>query len=138
MDTEPKGAESVERVFHLALRADWDAALRTGEYRVSTRGRTLEHEGFIHASYRHQVQRVRDTFYADVQDGLVLLEIDLGAVGAPVVAEVPADAREAFPHLYGPLPVAAVVEVHPVSGRDVWSAVESRKRRTRDADTRST
>lgn len=138
MGTEAADTGAVGRVFHLALRRDWDAALLAGEYRVSTRGRTLEHEGFIHASYRHQVQGVRDAFYADVRDGLVLLEIDQHAVGAPLVPEVPAGGREAFPHLYGPLPVAAVVDVHPVSGPDVWSAVAPRNRRTRDADTRRT
>lgn len=127
-----------EAVFHLALRRDWEAAQPAGEYRVSTLGRTLEQEGFIHASYRHQVQGVRDAFYADVRDELVLLEIDQRAVGVPVVPEVPAGGREAFPHVYGPLPVAAVVDVHPVSGPDVWSAVASRNRRTRDAETRST
>jgi uncharacterized protein (DUF952 family) len=114
---------ATEPLFHLALRRDWEAAVRSGEYRVSTLGRTLEQEGYVHASYRHQVQGVRDGFYADAPDDLVLLEIDPGLVGVPVVVEVPDGGAEAFPHLYGPLPTRAVVAAHPVAGRDVWAGM---------------
>ena len=64
--------EAAEHLFHLALASDWAAAQEAGDYRVSTRGRTLEQEGFIHASYAHQVQGVRDAFYRDVTEPLVL------------------------------------------------------------------
>lgn len=114
---------ATEPLFHLALRHDWESALRAGEYRVSTLGRTLEQEGYLHASYRHQVQGVRDGFYADVPDDLVLLEIDPGRLDVPVVVEVPDGGAEAFPHLYGPLPTAAVVAVHRVTGPDAWAGV---------------
>lgn len=113
--------EGSDRLFHLALLRDWQAALEVGEYRVSTLGRTLEEEGFLHASYAHQVQGVRDAIYADVPGDLVLLEVDPARVGVPVVAEVPDGGTEAFPHLYGPLTTAAVVAVHRVTGPDVWS-----------------
>ena len=106
---------ATEPLFHLALRCDWEAAQRAGEYRVSTLGRTLEDEGFLHASYRHQVEGVRARFYADVNEPLVLLEIDRGRLDVPVADEVPDGADEAFPHLYGPLPTDAVVAVHLVS-----------------------
>ncbi len=114
---------ATDRLFHLALRRDWQAAQDAGEYRVSTRGRTLEQEGFVHLSRRHQVQGVRERFYADVAEPLVLLEVDAGLLDAAVVEEVPEGGTEAFPHLYGALPTSAVVAVHPVSGPDVWSAV---------------
>ena len=45
-------------VLHLAEVAHWDEALRTGEYRWSTLGRTLEEEGFIHCSTPEQVPGV--------------------------------------------------------------------------------
>ena len=38
-------------IFHVATAADWRAAETTGAYRLSTRDRTLEDEGFIHCSY---------------------------------------------------------------------------------------
>ena len=105
---------ATERIFHVALLADWEAAQPAGEYRVSTLGRTLEEEGFLHASYAHQWEGVRDTFYADVEQPLVLLEIDPDRLDVPVVVEAPPGAgpdAEAFPHVYGSLRVGAVVAV---------------------------
>jgi uncharacterized protein (DUF952 family) len=107
---------ATERLFHLALRRDWEEARKSeaGEYRVSTRGRTLAEEGYLHASYGHQWQRVRDAYYSDVTEPLVLLEVDPALLDVPVVEEVPAGGDEAFPHVYGPLPVTAVVDVRPL------------------------
>jgi uncharacterized protein (DUF952 family) len=107
---------ATEHLFHLALRRDWEAAQEAGEYQVSTRGRTLAEEGFLHASYAHQWQGVRDAYYGDVTEPLVLLEVDPGLLDVPVVDEVPAGGAEAFPHVYGPLPVAAVVAVRELTG----------------------
>ncbi len=47
-------------IYHIALESDWDAALEAGEYRTSTLGRTLEDEGFLHASTASQVRDVAD------------------------------------------------------------------------------
>jgi uncharacterized protein (DUF952 family) len=105
----------VARIYHLALRRDWEAAQRAGDYRVSTLGRTLEEEGYLHASFGTQWSGVRAAFYAEVAEPLVLLEIDPDLVGAPVVVEAVADSDEAFPHIYGPLPVRAVVAVTELS-----------------------
>ena len=103
-------------IFHLALAADWDAAVPAGEYRVSTLGRTLEQEGYIHASADlAQAQGVAGRYYRDVTEPLVLLEIDEDRLGCPVRREVPEGADEAFPHIYGPIPVSAVTAVTPFS-----------------------
>ncbi|MEU6740964.1 DUF952 domain-containing protein [Streptosporangium sandarakinum] len=99
-------------ILHLALAADWDAAREAGEYRISTLGRTLEEEGFIHACADHdQLHAVARRYYGDVTDPLVLLTID--PTGLDVRLEVPDGAQEAFPHLYGPLPLTAVVSATP-------------------------
>lgn len=107
-------------IYHAALPDDWDAARASGRYTTSTRGVTLDDEGFIHCSYRHQVQGVVDRFYADAPE-LVLLRIDPDLLAADVVAEPPADGiDELFPHVYGPVDVAAVVSAatwRPVDGR---------------------
>lgn len=104
-------------IFHLALASDWAEAQASGSYTVSTRGRTLAEEGFIHASRGDQWPAVRERFYADITAPLVLLQIDTERLGVPVVEE-PAEpgATETFPHIYGPLPVAAVVKVVPLDG----------------------
>jgi uncharacterized protein (DUF952 family) len=101
-------------IYHLALAADWAAAGPAGEYRVSTLGRTLEEEGFIHASADlEQARGVAGRFYRDVAEPLVLLAIDEDLLGCPVRLEVPDGMAEAFPHIYGPVPVAAVVSATP-------------------------
>ena len=97
-----------EPIFHLALPDDWAAAFAVGEYTMSTRGITLEQEGFIHCSTRDQIQDTANRFYGDL-DQLVVLTIDPLLVPSPIVFEPPApDVAELFPHIYGPLPVAAV------------------------------
>ena len=101
-------------IFHLALVSDWESALAAGDYRVSTIGRSLAEEGFLHASYRHQVDGVRARFYAGVTQPLLLLEIDPSLLDVPLVVETPDGADEAFPHIYGPLPIGAVLSVSPV------------------------
>jgi uncharacterized protein (DUF952 family) len=99
-------------ILHLALAADWDAARQAGEYRISTLGRTLEQEGFIHACADHaQLHGVARRFYAEVTEALVLLTID--PAGLDVRLETPDDSPEAFPHIYGPLPLTAVISATP-------------------------
>jgi uncharacterized protein (DUF952 family) len=95
-------------VFHMAERAEWEAARDADRpYEVSTRGRTLAEEGFIHASRdEEQVRKVRSAFYADLDD-LVLLVID--PQGLDVRYEPVGD--DVFPHIYGPIPPSAVIEV---------------------------
>ncbi|MBA2956591.1 DUF952 domain-containing protein [Nocardioides sp. MAH-18] len=100
------------RIFHIATLADWEAAQASGAYTTSTRGVTLEEEGFIHASRADQWEGVRSAFYADVAEPLVLLEIDTDLLGAPVVEEPPApDVAETYPHVYGAIAPRAVVAV---------------------------
>ena len=100
-------------LFHLALESDWQAAVQQGDYRVSTRGFSLEQVGFIHLSWQEQVQDTFDRFYADA--GAVLtLRINPKLVSAPLRADA-IHTGVLFPHLYGPLPIASVVEVSPFS-----------------------
>ena len=104
------------RIFHIATVADWEAAQRSGTYTTSTLGVTLEQEGFIHASREDQWAGVRERFYADVEEQLVLLVIDTALLASPVVEEVPAPGvSETFPHVYGPIDPAAVVETVALS-----------------------
>ena len=62
-------------IYHIAFAEDWGQAGRVGEYRISTRGQTLEQQGFIHASDAHQVAGVANRFY-EADDGLIVLVID--------------------------------------------------------------
>ncbi|WP_028651001.1 DUF952 domain-containing protein [Nocardioides halotolerans] len=100
------------RIYHVATAADWEQAQRDGAYTISTLGVTLEQEGFIHCSRADQWEGVRERYYADVAEPLVLLEIDTDLLDAPLVEEPPAPGvDETFPHLYGALRPSAVVAV---------------------------
>lgn len=107
-------------VLHLALRTDWEQARAAGRYTVSSRGLTLAGVGFVHASTPAQLPGVRARFYADVPAAdLVVLHLDVAALeaaGSPVRWEPVG--QELFPHVYGPVPVAAVSTVSPVSAPD--------------------
>ncbi len=102
------------RVFHLALAPDWEAAQRRGTYTVSTRGRTLEQEGFIHCSQDFQVDEVRATFYGDVEEPLVLLTVDTDRLDVPWRLDDVPGSDQPFPHVYGPIAVSAVVDARPL------------------------
>ncbi len=105
--TDPAAID--QPLFHCAMPDDWAAAFQTGGYTMSTRGMTLDEVGFVHLSTRAQVEGVANRFYADVEQ-LVLLTIDQEKVPSEIRWESPApDVDELFPHVYGPLPIAAVV-----------------------------
>lgn len=92
-------------LYHLALESEWDP--RAGEYTGSTIERGLAEEGFVHCSTAEQVQATADRFYAGRTD-VVLLTIDRRRLDAEVRVE------GGFPHIYGPVPTAAVVAAVPV------------------------
>jgi uncharacterized protein (DUF952 family) len=101
-------------LFHITERATWEAALPAREYRVSTRGVTLDEQGFIHCSLGHQLRAVADRVYGDADD-LVVLVIDSARLTVPVRYEAPEPGAERYPHVYGPLPADAVTAVLPVN-----------------------
>jgi len=104
-------------IYHIALEAEWESALEAGEYRSSTLGRALEDEGFLHAAYGNQVRGVAEAFYGEVSEPLVLLTIDERRLTVPLRVEA-VDHQEGqadgYPHIYGPLDVAAVVMATPL------------------------
>ena len=101
-------------IYHITTGADWEQARRDGPYRLSTRGVTLAQEGFIHASTARQVPLVANAYYQG-DSGLVVLVIDTELVEPEIRYEQPPGSGETFPHIYGPLNVAAVVSVLPLA-----------------------
>jgi glutathione S-transferase len=103
-------------ILHLAIRADWEAAKSSGHYTWSTRGITVADEGYTHCSFESQWKGVRDRFYGDLTDQeLVLLEINEEKLTNKVVVEQLGAAPEAFPHIYGCIDIAAVVNERALS-----------------------
>ncbi len=110
-------------IFHLAMPGDWADAQAAGTYAMSTRGVTVEQEGFTHCSFAHQMRGVAERFYADV-DELVILHLDRSRLAADLRFEPPADGvDELFPHVYGPIPTNAVTATTVWRrGADGWGA----------------
>jgi uncharacterized protein (DUF952 family) len=66
-------------------------------------------DGYIHLSAADQLQGTLDKHFAE-QSGLVIAEVDLAALSETVKWEV-SRGDALFPHIYGPLPMAAVLGV---------------------------
>ncbi|MEO5710044.1 MAG: DUF952 domain-containing protein [Nocardioidaceae bacterium] len=102
------------RIFHLTTPEVWAEAQAAGSYTTSTRGVTLEQEGYIHCSEAYQVEGVRSRFFGDLDD-LVLLEIETDVLTSPWRTEQLIGTDAAYPHVYGPVDLAAVVGVRPLT-----------------------
>jgi uncharacterized protein (DUF952 family) len=97
-------------LFHVALPDEWAQCLPSGCYTRSTRGLGLAEVGFLHAAFAWQLTGVLARYYDDLDGRLVLLRVDPALLGVPVRVESPPGRDEGYPHVCGPLPVAAVVE----------------------------
>ncbi len=100
-----------EPLLHLAESPLWEAARGTGTYEMSTRGRTLQEEGFIHLSLPHQLPVWHGCCTGPTTGTSWSWSSTPGRLADPVRYEAMKPGGEEFPHLYGPLPVGAVVEV---------------------------
>lgn len=104
---------SHRELVHLCTTDEWTAAQAAGERRPPS----LNTQGFVHLSAPEQVHLPANRLYRGRAD-MLLLRVDATQLGAPVRWEpgVPTDPESmTFPHLYGPLPVAAVTSVTPYS-----------------------
>lgn len=94
---------------HLCGAGEWSRARARGGIRPGASGNA----DFIHLSKSDQVHLPANRFYPG-RDDLVLLHIDPALLDSPVRWE-PGVATDPdsmlFPHLYGPLPVQAVIRV---------------------------
>lgn len=97
-------------IYHICKRRDWEAARKAGRYEPPEGPETEAAQRFIHFSTAAQVAESAAEHWAG-QDDLVLLAADPGRLGKALHWE-PSRSGALFPHLYGPLPLAAVVAVH--------------------------
>ena len=97
-------------LLHVARAADWAAAQPAGIYPIPP-GPGGDPAAFLHLCRPAQLAGVLERFFAEEAEPLVLLEVD--PAGLDVRDEPAADGAGIFPHLYGPLPVAAVTAVRP-------------------------
>ena len=93
-------------IFHITTREAWDGACAAGSYTADS----LRTEGFIHCSDADQVAWVANTRFRGRTD-LLLLHVDEARVGAEVRRENLEGGVWLFPHIYGALPIEAVLRV---------------------------
>jgi uncharacterized protein (DUF952 family) len=96
-------------IYHLARNTDFERAAASAQY-PGAREDTAD--GFMHFSTGVQVVESAARHRAGELD-LVLVAVDPERLGATLRWE-PARGGELFPHLYGPLPLSAVVWAKPL------------------------
>ncbi|HVO14143.1 MAG TPA: DUF952 domain-containing protein [Alphaproteobacteria bacterium] len=108
-----------DRIYHMCRHDEWQAAERAGVYRGSSQDAA---DGFIHFSTALQIVESAARHRAG-QDNLVLLAVDARKLGAALRWES-SRGGQLFPHLYGPLPLEAVIEARSLplgaDGRHVF------------------
>jgi uncharacterized protein (DUF952 family) len=98
-------------IYKILLPAEWAEFGAEGCFAGSPFDRS---SGFIHCSSRDQVGRTAMRVFASEPD-LVVVAVDTGALGESVRWEAAPDGG-LFPHVYGPLPLDAIVAVHEIPG----------------------
>jgi uncharacterized protein (DUF952 family) len=93
-------------IYHICRREEWLAGEKNGNYRGSSQDIA---DGFIHFSGADQVIASAAKHRAG-QSGLVLVACDETALGSALKWEA-SRGGALFPHLYGALPMTAVVKV---------------------------
>ena len=98
-------------MYHLAWESDWQQSAREGKYYPAS----LETEGFVHATREpEKVVEVANLFFSEERtEELLLITLDESRVGAPVKDEDPGVGHR-FPHIYGPINLAAVLDIRPM------------------------
>jgi uncharacterized protein (DUF952 family) len=102
-------------IYTLVRGADWREAERTGAYRGSADD---TRDGFLHFSTAAQVRESAAKHRRGEPD-LWLIEADVARLGEALKWEPASGGKRPglFPHLYGPLPLSAVLSATPLSLR---------------------
>ena len=91
-------------IYKIVDRASWREAKSAGHYDGSADD---HHDGFIHFSARHQLERTAAKHFAGQTD-LLLVAVEPAVLGDALRWE-PSRGGDLFPHLYGPLAMDAVL-----------------------------
>ena len=100
-------------VYKVLRQTEWTAAQQVGVFRGSPAD---ARDGFIHLSAARQLRAVCERHFAG-EDDLVLLAVEAARLGSALKWEA-SHKGEAFPHLYGPLPLALVGSIADIHRGD--------------------
>ena len=96
-------------IYHITSNQEWNLAQSKGEYEPHQ----FADEGFIHCSYEHQLETVIKRFFLG-QKNLLVLKIDSAALDCEVIKENLEGGTELYPHVYGKLPLNAILSYRPL------------------------
>ena len=97
------------KIFKIVSKSEWAIAEQSG---VFTGSAVDNADGFIHLSTESQTPETLAKHFAG-QANLLLVTVDAAALGETLKWE-PSRGGELFPHIYGDLPLTAVVHVEPI------------------------
>ena len=94
--------------FHLVPAATWAARPSGSPYAPAS----LDVEGFVHCTDgEDEVLRTGDRYYREEPGDWLVLTIDLDATVARWTID---DPEGRFPHVHGPIPATAILDVRPI------------------------
>lgn len=96
-------------IYHITEISAWEKAKIVGTYLPEA----FASDGFIHCSLETQVLGVANRFYS-TSTALLLLKIDSTLLTSPLVFENLEGNVDLFPHVYGALPLKAVIGALPL------------------------
>lgn len=92
-------------IYHIVLPETWGKYKDETEYEAES----LATEGFIHCSYKNQLDEVLERYYKDAEKVLIL-HINSHFLTAKLISE-PSTGGEFYPHVYGAINRTAIVDV---------------------------
>lgn len=104
---------SGEVLYKLMRASEWARARADG---VAPWSEADRRDGYMHLSTPSQVLETARRHFAGADD-LVALAVPRAAIDGALKFELAPKRGELFPHLYGPLPAAAVTRVRPLAPR---------------------
>ena len=91
-------------IYHIVTPEVWEKFKDETEYQAES----LESEGFIHCSYRSQLDSVLERYYKN-RSKVFVLHVNPHLLTANLIAE-PSTNGEIYPHIYGKINKSAIVE----------------------------
>lgn len=92
-------------IYHIVKPGVWENYKNEHEYEAES----LQTEGFIHCSYRNQLEDVLERYYKNARSVFVL-HINPHLLTSELIAE-PSTGGEIYPHIYGKINRSAIVDV---------------------------
>ena len=92
-------------IYHIVTPEVWENFKDKDTYEAES----LHTEGFIHCSFREQIEAVLQRYYSDA-DEILILEIETEKLVSKLIEETSTN-NEIYPHIYGPINREAVIGI---------------------------